>query len=71
MDEAIPPVKGDGFFPEHIEKKEFDILVEDIKGTNIAHKMMQHILECESCRKLSLQLNTQAVEHINSLEKLT
>ena len=58
-------------YPEHIDKKGFDDLVGEIKETSIAHKMMQHILECESCKNLSLQLNTQAVEHINSLEKLT
>ena len=58
-------------YPEHIEKPEFNKLVDDIKGTSIAHKMMQHILECESCRKLSIDLNTQAVQHINNLEKLT
>lgn len=58
-------------YPEHIEKPEFNKLVDDIKETSIAHKMMQHILECESCKNLSLQLNTQAVEHINQLEKLT
>lgn len=58
-------------YPEHIEKKEFNKMVDDIKDTSIAQKMMQHVLECESCRNLSLQLNTQAVQHINELEKLT
>jgi hypothetical protein len=56
-------------YPEHIEKKEFNKMVDEIKSTNIAQKMMQHVLECESCRNLSLKLNTQAVQHINELEK--
>jgi len=56
-------------YPEHIEKKEFNKMVDEIKSTNIAQKMMQHVLECENCRNLSLKLNTQAVQHINELEK--
>ena len=56
---------------EHIEGKEFNNLCDEIKKVNIGQKMMQHLLECESCRKLAEQLNTQSVQHIRELEKLT
>ena len=57
--------------PENIGKDEFNNLLDEIKTANIGQKLMQHMLECEECRKKSIELNQLAVKHIAELEKLT
>lgn len=56
---------------EHLEKDQFDKLTDEIKALNIGQKMMNHVLECQACRDMSLALNVQINKHVMELEKLT
>jgi cytochrome c-type biogenesis protein CcmH/NrfF len=56
---------------EHLEKKDFDDLTDQIKATNIGAKMMNHVLECPQCQQMSIALNTQIERHVRELEALT
>ena len=54
-----------------LDKTEFNKLCDDIKDTNIGQNLMNHVMECEDCKKKSLELNQQAIKHIEETEKLT
>jgi hypothetical protein len=53
------------------EKKDFDKLTDQIKDTNIGAKYMNHVLECKSCRDMSMALNVQIEKHVRELEKFS
>lgn len=53
------------------EAADFNKLMDEIKDTNIGQKLMQHVQECEKCKEQAVQLNIQAMKHIQELESLT
>ena len=54
-----------------VDATEFNRLMDRIKDTNIGPRLMNHVMECESCKEKSFQLNSQASKHIEDIDKLT
>ena len=53
-----------------VDATEFNRLMDKIKDTNIGPRLMNHVMECESCKEKSFQLNSQASKHIEETDKL-
>lgn len=53
-----------------LEKGEFNKVLDEVRDLNIGQKMMNHMLECEECKKLATELNLLSLKHIKDLEEL-